>query len=162
MTFAIVISLLGMTNVSAQKKCKYNFDKEDPITEERVRRNTYQGYLSPMSIGLYRRADEFKLETNIRFNGIRRFSVTTSDQLVLKVGDESITLYPSREFEPIYSGNITAYAISYDVDREVFQKISDSGIKIARNNVGGETWDFKVKDKMLEKIKIGANCMLQD
>ena len=161
------VFLLGFLTELQAQKCKFNFDKKDPISGDRVRRNSYKLKKQAFTVSFYRKKDEFKLELNMVFAGARNFSVTTSDQLILKMENgEMITVYPSKEFAPTSqatgSGVYSFYAISYNASREQFQQISKSGIVHVRSNMGGETYDVEVKGKMTEKMKLGASCMLKD
>lgn len=162
----IVLLLFGMLAEVQAQKCKFDFDKEDPISGDRVRRNNYKLKKQAFTVSYYRKKDEFKLELSMIFAGARTFSVTTSDQLVLKLSNnETITVYPSKEFAPTSqatgSGVYTFYAISYNATQEQYQQISENGVVHVRSNMGGETYDVEVKEKMAEKMKIGAGCMVK-
>lgn len=164
--FLIVCLIFSITDLSAQK-CKFDFDKEDPISSERVRRNIYKLKKQAFTVSYYRKKDEYKLELNILFAGTRNFNVTTSDQLVLKLENgETITVYPSKEFSPVSqatgAGVLTVFAISYNATQEQFELLASSEVTHARSNMGGQSFDVPVKSKMGEKMKQGANCILQD
>ena len=162
----ITALLFGLLAEVQAQKCKFDFDKEDPISGERVRRNSYKLKKQAFTVSYYRKKDELKLELNMVFAGARTFSVTTSDQLVLKLGnDETITVYPSKEFPPTSqatgAGVYTFYAISYNATQEQYQQIAEHGVVHVRSNMGGETYDVEVKEKMTEKMKTGAGCMVK-
>lgn len=178
-TKLILLALVftGTITAANAQKCKFDFDKKDPMSGDRVRRNTHKvNYGSAvelaypfytrgaMAFSFYRNGDDFKLEANGYLPGLKTYTVQTSDQLQIKLGNgEIISVYANNEFKPTVGGQgITLYAISYDASQEVFQKIATHGVVLLRVYLGSEMYDVEVKDKMLDKMKAGAACMLTD
>ncbi len=65
LSFAILIMAL---NTADAQKCKYKLDEEDPMTNERIRRN--QVKLKPYFIvSFYRKAEDLRVELNVNYLG---------------------------------------------------------------------------------------------
>lgn len=157
--------VLGTTGAMAQK-CKYDLDKTDPMSEERVRRMEMK--LKPYFIvSYYRKADDFRVELNVRFVGERNFAVNEGAELKLKLkGGDILTFPAAQKATPISGVNgtqiNTIYAITYGCTREQMQRLAEEGYTVASAQVGDETLTMEVKEKEVAENAAGAACMLTD
>lgn len=161
----LMLCLPFTMDVSAQK-CKYSLDKNDPMTDERVRRaeNKLKNFFI---VSYYRKGDTIRVELNVRFVGERNFKVPAGEKMDLKLtGGEMLTLYNSQEASPVSyvssSQVLTNYGISYYCSKEQMQQLAKAGFKAASAKVGDETLTMEVKEKEIEKTGQRASCILQD
>ncbi|WP_462249949.1 hypothetical protein [Ekhidna sp.] len=163
----LLILITSIGELSAQK-CKYTFDKEDPISGERVRRNSYKLKKQAFTVSYYRNGDDYRLELSILFAGSRNDIITPKDELILKMSNgENVSVNPVENYEPVKQattvGVYTVYAVSYAATKEIMEQLSNGGgITYARATIGSESFDVEVKGKNSEKMMEGAKCMLSD
>ena len=160
--FVCCISFLS-SSLSAQK-CKYNFDKLDKMTNERVRRITF-AIKNYFQVSLFRKADDFRVELNVRFIGERNFQVKTGETIDIKLsGGTILNLKAFQDASPVSyaaSGQImTIYAITYSISKEEMQQIAKEGFKVVKAKLGGEEYTFETSEKMTLKTAAGATCIL--
>lgn len=164
-SFLLVFALiLSMPQIQAQKKCKYNFDKEDPMTGERVMRNEVK-LKSYFIVSYYRKADSLRIELNVRFVGERNFRVPKGSELKLKLSDGKIlSFFSAQTANPLsYVGGsqiLTNYAMTYYCSKEQMEDLAEYGFTVASTKLGDETITMEVKKKKVAKNANKARCML--
>jgi hypothetical protein len=161
----MLLVLASSSGLSAQK-CKYAYDKTDPMTEERVRRseNKLKNYFI---VSYYRKGDSLRVELNVHFVGERNFQVPPGEKLDLKLtGGEILSLSNAQVASPISyvagSQVMTNYAMSYFCSKEQMQQLARSGFKAASAKLGDETLTVEVKEKEVGDTGSKAACMLAD
>lgn len=162
----LVITLLSITEVSAQKQCKYSFDKVDPMSGERVRRNNIKGN-SNFLFALYRKANDFRFETLIRFGGTQDFIVPKGHEMNVKLGNgEIIQLKNADAASPVsYASGVnimTNYSMSYMATKEQMEQMAKHGFTVVSTKMGNQTYTLEFKEKNLEKNMEKTVCMLED
>jgi hypothetical protein len=160
------IFILTFGEVVAQKKCKYSFDKEDPMTNERVRRNYVKGK-SYFKFAFYRKANDFRFETLIVFNGTQEFVVPKGQEIVVKLGNGDVIkgINADNATPNSYVANaavMTNYSMSYIVSKEQMELMAKHGITVVSTKLGNKTYTLEFKEKALEKNKVKIACMLVD
>jgi hypothetical protein len=162
--FVLVCSLLSL---SAQaQKCKYDFDKVDPMSNDRVRRNTYT-LKEFFIVGIYRKADDFRFELNVRFAGERNFKIRAGDKIEIKLATGTIlTLAAAQDASPVsYVAThqiYTRYAITYAISKEEMQQMGEGGFTVVKAKLGDDEVVYEASAKVTEKSAAGAKCIVMD
>ena len=163
----LVVLVIGIFSLQMNaQKCKYDFDEKDPMTEERVRRNSYK-LKAYLRLGLYRRGDDYRVEINFNYSGERNDIVEKGNELLLKLSDGTLLKLPSTEdVTPITNlvGNyiVTTYAVSYKINEEEMRKIAKSGIAVTRVNLAGQEVTVESSKRETRITGEGATCILTD
>ena len=160
------VVLLPLSDAYSQKKCKYNFDKVDPMSNERVRRNRITG-TTHLLFAFYRKGNDFRFETQVKIAGNRDFSVPKGQVMNIKLGNGEIIEAPNSDKSTpnsfIYNNNVaTSYSMSYKLTREQVEKIANHGFTVVSTKLGNETITFEFKEKRVYKNKEKVACMLVD
>jgi len=161
-----IIFILSFNEVNAQDKCKYSFDKEDPMTNERVRRNYIKG--KPFfQFAFYRKADDFRFETLLKFNGTQEFIVPKGQEMNIKLGNGDVIIVLNADAatpNSYVSGPqvMTNYSMSYFATKEQMELMAKHGISVVATHLGNKTYTLEFKEKNLEKDKAKIACMLVD
>lgn len=148
------------------QNCKYDFDEKDPMTNERVRRNTYK-LKSYLKISLYRRGNEYRVEANFRYGGEQNYVIKQGEEILIKLADDSLLKLPANESaDPVSNviGNyiITDYAISYNISEKEMNQISNNGIAVTRLTVGGQEVTVESSKREVKITAEGASCILKN
>lgn len=165
--FAFLLLFLTCFSLQSEaQKCKYDLDKTDPMTDERVRRITYS-LKDYFQVSFYRKAADYRVELNVRFVGERNFRVLAGETMDLKLVNGTIlTLSSAQLANPVsyaVSGQVmTVYGISYNITPEQMQQISETGFTVAKVKLGGEELTYETSDKVVLKTAAGAKCMLMN
>lgn len=162
----LFLAVLYILPASAQK-CKYTFDKTDPITNERIRRSSHDISLWA-KVSLYRAADDLRLELNLAQDGEHNYSIPIGAKIFVKLGDGAILeLTSANEAIPVSflagSQVATAFAFSYPITKEQVEKIGEHGIVFIKAELIKDTSaNYEVSSKRSKKIKKSALCIVQD
>jgi len=149
------------------QKCKYQFDKKDPITGERVRRNFHAINLWA-KMALYRANDDIRFELNMARGGEDNFSIPIGTKVFIKLEDESILeLESANKAVPVsfVAGNqiASSFAVSYYITKEQMQKIATNGITFIKAMLIEDlSMNYEISSRKSKKIKKSALCMIQD
>ena len=162
----LLLALLLSTTGAMAQKCKYDLDKTDPMSGERVRRMEMK-HKPYFIVSYYRKAEDFRVELNVRFVGERNFAVSEGAELKLKLkGGDILTFPAAQQATPISGVNgtqiNTIYAITYGCTREQMQRLANEGYTVASAQVGDETLTVEVKEKEMTDTAANAACMLTD
>lgn len=161
---AFLAVLFSPTVLEAQKKCKYDFDEQDPMTEVRVRRNKVK-VKRFFLVNFYRKGDEFRVEVEIAMAGERNFVVPKGNELQLKLGNGTILRFPAAEdASPVSyvagSQIATNFAISHHCTREQMELLAAHGFRVVSTPIGVETYTLEIKEKKVSRNARDAACML--
>jgi len=161
----LLLAVMCIMPAQAQK-CKYDFDKKDPITGERIRRNFHSINLWA-KMALYRANDDIRFELNMVRGGEDNFSIPIGTKVFIKLEDESILeLKSANKAVPVsfVTGNQVAssFAISYYITKEQIQKIATHGITFIKAMLIDEvSMNYEINKRKSKKIKKSASCMIQ-
>ena len=162
---AFLAVLFSPTVLEAQKKCKYDFDEQDPMTEVRVRRNKVK-VKRFFLVNFYRKGDEFRVEVEIAMAGERNFVVPKGNELQLKLGNGTILRFPAAEdASPVSyvagSQIATNFAISHHCTREQMELLAAHGFPCGEHSPSAiETYTLEIKEKKVSRNARDAACML--
>ena len=174
----VLISLAGLISLQAeaQKKCKYDFEKEDPFTGEVSRGISTPVYPeSPASnefwyVGLNRTDDEFSVIIKLQLDGKRDEIVNAGDSVMFRTKSGSVVVSHTKEiYNPVYlEGKIwersvpsTLYVAQYCITAEQVELLSKSPLTHIRMNISGEMFEAELKDKHGKAFHSAAACILQ-
>ena len=171
LTLGILFFLAFSMQLSAQK-CKYDFDKKDPITGETTKKNTVTISISPYywKLGYSRTGDNFQVEMFIRCNGNLREIIQKGDPIILKLSnDEIITVYSKDEFLPFAQTSssqtatrvLSTYNGKYDIDATSLQKIAENPPTFIRMNIESKVYEKEISAKDGKILAKAAACILQ-
>jgi hypothetical protein len=168
--FLFVMSL----SLSAQK-CKYDYNKPDPITGEAAKGIGLNveskmmvmgtGTIYRSNIGFNKIGETYYVNVELFYTGNLRENILTSNPLIIKLSNgETVTIYPQSDFLPSASANqygvYTQYKAKYDIDAASLQKIAESAPTFFRLNLESRTYDRTLDSKDQKKFTNAARCIL--
>ena len=172
LTLGILFLFTFTLQLSAQK-CKFDYNKTDPITGEatkgtllKVDTKVWNGS-NPFhrSIGISRIGDAFWLEIEIIIAGNMREIILKDDPFIIKLSNgETITILSYSEVLPIQQATAfvyTSYTAKYKIDAVSLQKIAENPPTFYRINIDEKTYDKELVGKIQNKISQAAACILQ-
>ena len=156
--------------LSAQK-CKYDYDRADPITGEASKGNTctiqtYGMGFPIWQVGFNKMGDSYFIGNMYRLVGNVREVIQKGDQMFIKLSNgELITLVAQDDFLPIakatQSGVYTEYLSKYAIDAATLQKIADNQPTFIRMNIESKTYEKEISSGDGKKMAQAAKCILQ-
>jgi hypothetical protein len=164
LSLGILFLFVCTLHLSAQK-CKYNYNRTDPITNESAKGNTFSIHIA-WKMGFNKLGDTYHLGMYIRLNGNIREFIRKGDPLIFKLSNgEVVTLNSSDEFLPAAqateNGIVTVYQGKYDIDVPTLQKIAANSPTYVRMNIESRVYEKEISAKDGKKITHAATCILQ-
>ena len=162
----VIILVFAMNfNLSAQK-CKYDYEKKDPITNELTKGNSFP-VKTYWKIGLNKLGNQYWVGMYILYNTEIKDIITPENTMILKLQNgEIITVNASENFPPSYRVNVnsvapitTAYQAKFTISEEDLKRLSESPLVFIRMGVGSRTQDSEIKNG--SKFQNNAKCILQ-
>jgi len=175
LTLGILFLFATTLSLSAQK-CKYDYNKKDPITGETTKRIGLNiesklmvigtGIIYRANIGFNKTGETFSVDVELCYTGNLRESILKSDPFILKLSNgETVTIYPQSDFLPAAMANqngvYTQYKAKYDIDAASVQKIAESAPIFLRLNLESRVYDRELDNKDKQKFMNAARCILQ-
>jgi len=160
--FLLVCSTLQL---SAQK-CKFDYDKKDPLTGEVTKGNTFKVKIF-WHLGFNKIGNKYFVSMLVYGAGNIREIITPANTLIFKLANgEIITLNANDNFYPIaqatQGGIVTTYSAKYDISEENLQKITASPLVYAKVEVGSlPPTDAEFNVKKGTEFQNKAKCILQ-
>jgi hypothetical protein len=164
LTLGFIFLFICTLQLSAQK-CKFNYNRTDPITGESAKGNTFSIHIA-WKMGFNKLGDTYHLGMYIRLSGNIREFIRKGDPLVFKLSNgEVVTLNSLDEFLPAAqateSGIVTVYQGKYDIDVATLQKIAANPPTYVRMNIESKVYEKEISSKDGKKITQAATCILQ-
>lgn len=164
LSFFCLAMLIGGKELSAQK-CRYAFDRYDPVSKERVRSNEVISSRD-FDLILYRRANDYRIRTFMRLTGVIDFVVPVGHPLTITLGNgEFIEVTNSTIAKPkkkLAGVSQTEFRLSFKCTEEQMQKIAEHGFNLVSVSFGDYNKFFKPRKKEFEKNKKKTACLLKD
>ena len=161
----ILLLLTAIQFVSVAQNCKYDYDKEDPISgqkEQRIKFNCTMVY----TFAFYRNGNDHRVESYIMMPGEQNFVLPEGSKIDIKLSNKKVlTLASAGKAAPetnIYGSTVrTSYSMSYSITSEQLTEIQNNGIVFIRTYLqnGTQWYDHELKDKKIQKTKEAAGCM---
>ncbi len=178
-------SLAFFVNVSAQK-CRFSIDKKDDFTGEKINSivHTNSGWTWISS----KKGSKYLIDMTLLQAGDIKKPMTTSDSVLIKFADGTVLhLHPIIEVTPTggavsvgstsSSGsryttgrvvtsttNVSSFSPTFEVTREIYEKLSQSLLTTIRIDFTGKPYDFDFTKRPLNKsapnLMKDAKCIL--
>jgi hypothetical protein len=172
----IAISGLFINQTLGQKKCKYEYEENDPFTGK-ISKGT-STTIFPISIstrefwhiGIERINDDFNIVNNIHLGGELSADIQQGDSLMFATkSGEVITCFAVKKVSPntiidkIMNETIitSGYISRYEISREQVEALADSEITNIRINIADQVYQQEIKSKHAKDFLNDANCILQ-
>ena len=171
-----VFLTLNLSEVKAQKKCKFDYEKTDEFTGKIIKGNTTPiDKVTPFSqsswyLGINREGDEFYISIYIQLSGELNTYLEKGDSLMFKFDDgEIITVYANKRSSPETNagvvGNrlvvVTSYRTNYNITTEEMEKFTKSFVDYIRMNVYDKVIEKKLIEKYRKKLINNALCIMK-
>lgn len=173
LTLGVLLLFATTLSLSAQK-CKYDYNKKDPITDEVIKgigfnietKRELVGELYKSKIGFNKVGERYYVNVELMYTGNLRESIKKNDPCIIKLSNgEAVTIYPQSDFLPSASTNgygvYTQYKAKYDIDAASLQKISEFTPIFFRLSIESKTYDKELDSKDKQKFTNAARCILQ-
>ena len=173
LTLGILFLFMCTLQLSAQK-CKFDYNKKDPITGEATKGNTFTistnsgGFTATpiCKMGFNRSGDDYYLGMVIYFYGNFRENIRKGDPIIFKLSNgEVITITSQDEVVPAAqataSGIITMYQGKYDIDAATIQKMAENPPTFVRMSRESKVFEKEINSKTGKQISQAAACILQ-
>jgi hypothetical protein len=173
LTLGILFLFVFTLQLSAQK-CKYDYNKKDPITDEATKGNTitlstFAGGFSvgpACKIGFNRKGDSFHLGMLITYRLSTREYIQKGDPIVFKLSNgDVVTVYSQDEYSPVAQASqgviFSQYFAKYSLDASTLQKIAENAPTFVRINIGSMVFEKEIAAKNGKEISQAAACILQ-
>ena len=163
----VILSLFSLFIAfnSIAQNCKFDYDKEDKITNKPVRYVfTKQNYKA----ATFGNADSiFYINLSFIVNGQRREIFQIGDELLIKLkSGKVIKIYCLANAAPVSqintNGVFTSYLVSYKVPKNILSELKESPITLFRVSSGEISVDLEFKEKAMEKFRATAACFDQN
>ena len=160
----IFFVILTITTVNSfSQDCPFDLNKTDPFNGERELRISTK-YNEIFTLGLYRKGDVYRFESNINMIGNLSFFLPADSKMDLKLGNGKVlTLSSVKAAAQVFNNEYenTSYGISYTISEEQLVEIADVGVQYIRTHLQGEEYyDYEMKKNEIEEIKSNASCIL--
>jgi len=165
LTLGILFLFVFTLQLSAQK-CKFDYNRTDPITGESAKGNTFTISALGWKMGFNKLGDTYHLGMFIRLNGNIREIIQKGDPIVFKLSNgEVVTISALEEFLPAaqatQNGIITVYQGKYDIDAATIQKMAENPPTFVRMNIESKVYEKEISAKAGKQIAQAAACILQ-
>ena len=164
-SLALVLIFVISSNLSAQK-CKFDYEKKDPLTGEYTRGNTF-GVTLWWFLGINQVDASYYIGVLIRISGNLRDIITPENTLIFKLANgEIITLNANNEYLPAANANqygvLTAYNAQYNISTEDLAKFAASPLVYVKMEIGAiRKFAQELKEKKGLDFQNKAKCILQ-
>ena len=168
LTLGILFLFAFSMQISAQK-CKYDYEKKDPITGEATKgsvQTIQPGRFVPLwQIGIHKIGDAYFVSNLYRCLGVAQDILKKGDQIIFKLSNgEIVALIAQDECLPIAKtpGEIlTEYLSKYNIDAAILQKIANNPPTYVRLNIERKVYEKEIPAKDGKKVAQAAACILQ-
>jgi hypothetical protein len=173
--FGILFLILTSFQLSAQK-CKYDYNKTDPITGEiskRISKLLEQktivgtvGNICRSEIGFNKLGDSYFISMKIDYSGSVREYIQKDDPFIFKLSNgETVTLKAADDYRSVVStiqaGTFSRFIAKYYIDEVSLQKIAEFAPTFFRLSIENRTYDREIPTGEQKKISQAAACILQ-
>ncbi len=162
--FSLIIFLTAMSLTSFSQKCRYDYQKTDPISGAMTRGKTFIVNLW-WQLGFNQNGDNYFVNMVAVLDGNVRVIGLQGDSITFKLADNKlVSIYAKEEYVPTaqatQTGVISRYIATYNVSKETMEELASSPIVFMRMHIGTLTYDKKCSENEGERFQRMINCML--
>jgi len=161
-----ILFLLVCTLHSSAQKCKFEYNKTDPITGENTKGNKFKVNGS-WDMGFNRIGNTYYASMEYDIRGELKDILQTNDPIIIKLSNgEIITLTAQEECVPAYknvwaAGWYTYWNGKYSINASSIKSIAENPPVFARMNIGNKVYEQQIPTKDGKAISEAAKCILQ-
>ena len=161
-----ILFLFAFTLQLSAQKCKFDYNKTDPITGEATKGNKFEVNGS-WDMGFNKIGETYYISMEYDTRGELKDILQVNDPIVIKLSNgEIITLTAQEECPPSYqmlwaAGWYTYWKGKYSIDASSIKQIAENLPVFARMNIGNKVYEQQISDKVGKKISQAAACILQ-
>lgn len=160
----MLLLFLASMQLSAQK-CKFAYDKKDPITGEQSKGVQFT-IQRTWALAICRLGDTYFISMAMTGAGNNREIITTENTIILKLANgELITINAKEEYVPAAQatqyGVVTQWRAEYNISEEDLQKMANSPLTYVRMQIGARTFDQEIDTKKGQDFQNKSKCILQ-
>ena len=166
----LLIAFSFVSLLANAQKCKYDLDKTDPFSNKPTQAIYIEldGWKKKMS--LIKNGDVYQLGMSFYSAGTMQEIIKKGDTTMLKLSNNEILYFTAiQEFKPFYGTTalskghdmaFTTYTATYSATAEQMKKLAENGVLFYRTRLGNLATTGEVKEKVADRIKQGAKCLL--
>jgi len=168
-----ILFLFATTLSLSAQKCKFDYNKKDPITGEATKGNTVT--ISKIvfvatnnynwKLGFHRAGDSYHVGVSLEGYGNFRERIQKGDPITFVLSNgEIVTINSQDEFLPTARAAqvvVTEYKGKYDIDVAALQKIAENPPTFIRMNVESKVYEKEINSATGKQIAQAARCILQ-
>jgi len=160
-----LLFMLFATEAYSQKKCRFDYNKKDPITGEETKGNTFP-IRSWWKLGFNRSNNDYHIGMGIRLDGNVRYILTPENTIIFKLeNDEIITVNAREEYAPVQqatsNGVSSVYSAIFNISEDDLRKFAESPLKHVRMTIGPNPADASFNAKKGRVFQENARCILE-
>ncbi|MAX81709.1 MAG: hypothetical protein CL843_16225 [Crocinitomicaceae bacterium] len=169
--------LLTVFTVQAQKKCKYNIDKEDILTGESLIGVSEKFLVKDYQtndivhnwwvLSIYKSSDDYYMTFEAPITGDTDYKINEGDSLLIGIrGQKPLVLFSKSEVMPlgvVHEGIVfTVYKIECSLTKEQLKLLAENATSAFIIHAGEKKWTFSYlkPERTPEKVRRRAECML--
>ena len=152
------------------QKCKYDYQKKDPITGEETKGSTFRvvrknGFW--WDLKLNKTGNQYNVGIYAIIGGAINEAIVPKSEINLKLEDGSIiTIYANEEYRaslrPVGTvGVVSDFNAVYNISEADMQKLASSPLEYVKMELGTRTYDESLKAKQGKAFQRMAQCMLE-
>lgn len=166
LSLGVLLLVVSSTQLSAQK-CKFDYDKKDPITGEQTKKITLKINMA-WYVGFNEVEGKYFISMDffIPGNNIKEF-ISPENTVIFKLTNgELITLHANDNYIPTIRASesiVSVYNAKYDISKEDLQKLATYPLAFIRMGIGSGKHDIDREIKAKEGVEFqnNAKCILQ-
>jgi hypothetical protein len=160
-----VMFLVVSTGQLSAQKCKYDYEKKDPLTGEASKGSTF-GVKLWWKLGLNKIGNQYYIGMWAQINANIRDVITPESTIIFKLANgEIITVYADNTYPPAAQatqyGIISIYNAKFNISAEDLQKMAASPLVYVRMEIGARNYDCEFKTKKGAEFQHKAGCIVQ-
>jgi len=168
LSLGIIFLFVSTLQLSAQK-CKYDYNKTDPITGETTKKTSFSILPKGTTFGkmsFHKIGTTYHFQMDISCTGELKEIVEKGDKITLKLSNGEIITFTSQDdIKPVYNVSpglvvTSRYTVAYDIDVESLQQITEFLPTFIRINIGTKVYDEQIASGIGKKIAQAAECIL--
>jgi len=165
-----ILFLFAFSLQLSAQKCKYDYNKKDPITGEETKGSTFNVStfmgISNWKMSVNKMGNTYYIGNILNVSGNVREIIKKGETVAFKLSNgEVVTLYAQDDFLPVQqatqNGVYTQFTSKYGIDAETLQKIAENMPTFIRLNAESKVYEKEIPAKLGKQISQAAKCIQQ-